>query len=441
MAEPAEPELVMIEPFIVVVILLGLIGIGAPIFLALGASGLVGLYMARGSLAFFFAPTSFFGQLNSFELIALPLFILMGNLLAATPVGANLFRAAALWLQWLRGGLAIATVGASAIFGAVSGVSVAGVAAVGSIAVPQMLERGYSRSLAAGSVVSSGALAMLIPPSVPFIIYGAVSSVSVADLFIGGIVPGIALALALSVYIWFRVLLRPTEAPDDVTEIPTLGERVRALGGIWHAMLLVVIVLGVIYSGVATPSEAAAFGAAGAFLIAGGVFRVLTRETLFETFASSAKVSGAILLIIGCAKIFGDYLNLVRLPETVSELLIGTNMPGWMILVVLMLALVVLGMLVDAVSLIVVTTPILLPLITTLGYDPLWFGIILVMNLEIAVVTPPVGLNLYALRGVCPMLSVEEIIGSVIPFVVVQFMMLMIFVLFPALSLWLPGLL
>lgn len=431
----------MIEPVIVVVVLLGLIAVGAPIFLALGASGLVGLYMARGSLAFFFAPTSFFGQLNSFELIALPLFILMGNLLAATPVGSNLFRAAALWLQWLRGGLAIATVGASAVFGAVSGVSVAGVAAVGSIAVPQMLERGYSRSLAAGSVASSGALAMLIPPSVPFIIYGAVSSVSVADLFIGGIVPGIALALALALYIWVRVRLRPDEAPAGLVERPPLGERMRALGGIWHAMLLVVVVLGAIYSGIATPSEAAAFGAAGAFVIATLIFRTLSLARLMEIFAASAKVSGAILLIIGCAKIFGDYLNLIRLPETLTEMLVGTALPDWGILVLLMIALVLLGMLVDAVSLIVVTTPILLPLITALGYDPLWFGIILVMNLEIAVVTPPVGLNLYALRGVCPMLSVEEIIRSVVPFVAVQFVMLMIFVLFPGLSLWLPGLL
>lgn len=431
----------MIEPVIVVMVLLALIGIGAPIFLALGASGLLGLYMSRGSLAFFFAPTSFFGQLNSFELIALPLFILMGNLLGATPVGQNLFRAAALWLQWLRGGLAIATVSASAVFGAVSGVSVAGVAAVGSIAVPQMLKHGYSRSIAAGSVATSGALAMLIPPSVPFIIYGAVSGVSVADLFIGGIVPGIALAAALSFYIWVRVLLRPEEAPQTLKETPSLKERMGALAGIWHAMLLVAIVLGAIYTGFATPSEAAAVGAGGAFLIATLVFRCLTLRSFLGIMAASVKISGAILLIMGCAKIFGDYLNLIRLPESVSETISATALPDWAVLTILMLALVVLGMLVDAVSLIVVTTPVLLPLIVSMGYDPLWFGIILVMNLEIAVVTPPVGLNLYALRGACPMLSVEEIIRSIIPFVFVQFVMLMIFVLWPALSLWLPNLL
>ncbi|MGR3545151.1 MAG: TRAP transporter large permease subunit, partial [Paracoccus sp. (in: a-proteobacteria)] len=172
----------MIEPLIVLVTLLALIAIGAPIFLALGAAGMIGLYMARGSMALFFGPSSLFAQLNSFELLALPLFVLMGNFLSATPVGANLYRAAALWFNRLRGGLAIATVGASTVFGAVSGVSIAGVAAIGSIAVPEMLARGYSHRLAAGAVVSSGALAMLIPPSVPLIIYGAVSGVSVADL-------------------------------------------------------------------------------------------------------------------------------------------------------------------------------------------------------------------------------------------------------------------
>ncbi|MEC9483378.1 MAG: TRAP transporter large permease subunit, partial [Halomonas sp.] len=301
----------MNDTVIVLISLVALIGLGMPIFLALGFAGLVGLYLAKGALAFFFAPSSLFGQLNSFELIALPLFVLMGNFLGATPVGASLFQAAVRWLNWLRGSLAISSVGASAMFGAVSGVSLAGVAAVGSIAVPQMLERGYSRSLAAGSVVSAGALAMLIPPSVPFIIYGAVSSVSVADLFIGGIVPGIVLALALSLYIYFRVGINPDEAPR-ARERFSWGERFRSLANIWHAALLVVAVLGSIYSGLATPSEAAAIGALGAFLIATLVFRSLSWRKLLEILAVTVRVSGAILLIIGCAKIFGDYLNLVR---------------------------------------------------------------------------------------------------------------------------------
>ncbi|RAR58203.1 tripartite ATP-independent transporter DctM subunit [Onishia taeanensis] len=427
------------DPVLVLLVLIGLIIFGAPIFLALGLSGLLGLYMARGSMAFFFAPSSLFGQLNAFELIALPLFILMGNFLGATPVGSSLFTAAVRWLNWLRGSLAISSVGASAMFGAVSGVSLAGVAAVGSIAVPQMLDRGYSRSLAAGSVVSAGALAMLIPPSVPFIIYGAVASVSVADLFIGGIVPGILLALALCVFIYIRVRLNPDEAPVSQEQF-TWKQRWSSLANIWHAGLLVLAVLGSIYSGLATPSEAAGIGALGAFLIATVVFRSLSWAKFMAIMGNTARISGTILLIIGCAKIFGDYLNMVRVPQLLTEALTSSGLPTWAILIAIMLLLILLGMIVDAVSLIVVTTPVLLPLITALGYDPLWFGIIMVLNLEIAVVTPPVGLNLYALRGVCPELRIEEIIRSALPFVIVQFLVLMLFVLVPSLSLWLPGL-
>ena len=417
-----------------------MIAFGFPIFLALGLSGLLGLYMAQGSLAFFFAPSSLFGQLNSFELIALPLFILMGSILGATPVGSSLFQAAVRWLNWLKGSLAISSVGASAMFGAVSGVSLAGVATVGSIAVPHMIERGYSRSLAAGSVVSAGALAMLIPPSVPFIIYGSVSGVSVADLFIGGIVPGVVLALALCLYIWVRVHFNPEEAPFS-TQTFTWKERFQSLGAIWHSALLVIAVLGSIYAGIATPSEAAGIGAFGALLIATLVFRSLSWSKFLSIVAETARISGVILLIIGCAKIFGDYLNFVRVPQILSEMLTSSPLPPWAILVAVMLLLVLLGMIVDAVSLIVVTTPVLLPLIIALGYDPLWFGIVLVLNLEIAVVTPPVGLNLYALRGVCPELSIEEIIRAALPFVAVQFFVLMLFVLFPGISLWLPGIL
>ncbi len=427
------------DPVLVVLALIAMIGLGVPIFLSLGVAGLIGLYMARGTLAFFFAPTSLFGQLNVFEMVALPLFILMGSLLGATPVGANLFQAAVRWLNWLRGSLAISSVGASAMFGAVSGVSLAGVAAVGSIAVPQMLERGYSRTLAAGSVVTAGALAMLIPPSVPFIIYGAVSSVSVADLFIGGIIPGIVLTLALSLYIFLRVTFNPGEAPIAEQRF-TWRERFHSLGQIWHAALLVLVVLGSIYTGFATPSEAAGVGALGAFFIAAAVFRSLTWAKLIQILGTTARISGAILLIMGCAKIFGDYLNMVRVPQLLTETLTTSGLPAWAILLAVMMLLVLLGMLVDAVSLIVVTTPVLLPLVEALGYDPLWFGIVLVLNLEIAVVTPPVGLNLYALRGVCPDLSIEEIIRSALPFVAVQFLVLMLFVFFPSLSLWLPGL-
>jgi tripartite ATP-independent transporter DctM subunit len=432
---------IVAEALLVSILLLALIVAGVNIYAALGLSGALGLFLTRGVNALALVPTSFFGQLNSFEMIALPLFILMGHVLAKTPIGRDLFFAGSRWLSWLPGGLAIASIGACTVFGAVSGVSIAGVAAVGGLAVPEMVNRGYSRSLAAGSVVTAGALAMLIPPSVPFIIYSAVTGDSVAKLFIGGIVPGLALAVMLSLFVLIRVLLRPTDAPAAADLHFTWKERFGSLRRIWHACVLITLVLGAIYTGVATPTEASAVGAAGAFLIAGIAYRMLTVGSILNILKESLRVSAAILIIMGCAKIFGDFLNMVRVPQMLSEFLLGLNVPAVVILLIIMALLVVLGMFVDAVSLIVVTTPILLPLIKGLGYDPLWYGIVLVMNLELAVVTPPVGLNLYTLRGVCPFLSVEEIIRASLPFVGIQFLGLLIFVVFPELALWLPGLL
>src|SRR5690606_4451239 len=205
------------------------------------------------------------------------------------------------------------------------------------------------------------------------------------------------------------------------------SERLASLKDVWHVVLLIGWVLGSIYTGIATPSEASAVGALGAFAVAGLIYRVLTPRLLLDILKQSLRVSAAILLIIGCAKIFGDFLNLVRVPQTLADALLALNLPDTAILLALMALLIVLGMFVDAVSLIVVTTPILLPLIVGMGYDPLWFGIVLVINLEIAVVTPPVGLNLYTLRGVCPFLRIEEIIKSSIPFVLIQILVLIVF--------------
>jgi len=429
----------MIVSLFVSFLLIIMIGLGIEIFLALGVAGALGIVLSKGFSMLALATTSFYGQLDVFEMIALPLFILMGHVLAKTPIGRDLFQAGSNWLYWLPGGLAIASVGACTIFGAVSGASVAGVAAIGSLAVPEMTKRGYSVKIAAGSVVTAGALAMLIPPSIPFIIYSAITGESVAKLFIGGIVPGLVMAFFLSVFIAIRVLIRPEMAPKVEDVQASWGQRFSSLGKIWHALVLILLVLGSIYTGIATPTEASAVGVAGAFLIAGGVYRILNLKSTFGILKDSLKISCAILMIMGSAKIFGDYLNMVRVPQYLSEYLLGLNLPNMVILLIIQALLIVLGMFVDAASLIVVTTPILLPLILGMGMDPLWFGIVLVINLELAVVTPPVGLNLYTLRGVCPFLSIEEIIRSSIPFLLVQLLALILFTLIPGLSLWLPS--
>jgi tripartite ATP-independent transporter DctM subunit len=421
-------------------LLLGFIFLGVEIFIALGVAGSLGILLFRGPDALAFALTSFFGQVTTFELLALPLFVLMGHVLGKSPIGGDLFTMATRWLSWLPGGLAIASIGACTVFGAVSGVSVAGVAAIGSMAVPEMLKRGYSTKIAAGSVVTAGALAMLIPPSVPFIIYSAITGESVAKLFIGGIVPGLVLAAMLSIYVFIRVLISPELAPQSAELKFSWRERWNSLGRVWHTGVLIFLVLGSIYLGVATPTEASALGAIGAFVIAGVVYGNMNLRRIVQIIRESMMISVAILLIMGCAKIFGDYLNMVRVPEQVTNFFMDLNMPNLVMVLLIQAILIVGGMFVDAGSLMVITTPILLPLIKAMGYDPLWYGIVLVINLELAVVTPPVGLNLYTLRSCCPVLTLEEIIKSSFPFLIIQLACLIIFSVYPPLSLWLPNL-
>src|SRR5512135_3741921 len=231
-------------PLLLTIVLLVLIFLGVEIFIALGAAGILGILLFRGPDALTLAITSCFGQITTFELLALPLFVLMGHVLAKSPIGGDLYTVATRWLSWLPGGLAIGSIGACTVFGAVSGVSVAGVAAIGSMAVPEMLKRGYSTKIAAGSVVTAGALAMLIPPSVPFIIYSALTGESVAKLFIGGIVPGLVLATMLSIYVLIRVLISPELAPRSAELKFSWRDRWMSLAKIWHTGILIFLVLG-----------------------------------------------------------------------------------------------------------------------------------------------------------------------------------------------------
>ncbi len=424
---------------LVVLLLLVLIALGVDIFISLGLAGVVGILLFRGPDALALAATAFFGQETTFELLALPLFVLMGNILAKSPIGGDLYSMGTRWLSWLPGGLAIASIGACTVFGAVSGVSVAGVAAIGSMAVPEMLKRGYSYKIAAGSVVTAGALAMLIPPSVPFIIYSAITGESIAKLFIGGIVPGLVLALMLSLYVLIRAILSPGLAPRGAEAGFTWKERWASLAKVWHTGILILMVLGSIYAGVATPTEASAIGTVGAFVIAALAYRNINLHRTFQILNESMRISVAIMVIIGCAMIFGSYLNMVRVPEMLSNFLIDLHLHRMVLILAIQALLVVGGMFVDAASLIVITTPILLPLIKALGFDPLWYGIILVINLELAVVTPPVGLNLYTLKSCVPSLSLEQIIESSTPFLMIEILCLLMFTFYPPLSLWLPN--
>lgn len=421
-----------------VAVLAVLIFVRAPLFLALGFAGVLGLYLIRGDLGLQTLPLALTAQLANFTLVAVPLYILIGETLSVTGLGRDLFRTCYTWMSRLPGSLGVASVGSCATFGAMSGVSLSGVAVVGRMAVPAMIERGYKPSFATGAVVAPGALAMLIPPSLMFILYSAVTGVSVAALFAGGIVPGILLALLMAGYIVIIATLRPENAPRT-DERFTWAEKFRSLVRVIPAILLIVAILGVIYTGIATPTEAAAVGSLGAFLIAGLVYRSLTWTNLRRILVSTIQVSCAVLAIVAAAFVFTKVLVLARVPSTVAEFVGGLDLPPFVIMAAIMLVLIVLGCLVDAASLLLVVTPVLVPVVTPLGYDPLWFGVLLVMNLELAVITPPVGLNLFAMKSVTPDIPLSQIIRGVIPYIILEFCLLMVMVAVPEIATWLPS--
>lgn len=423
-----------------VALLLVLIALRTPIFVALGVAGVAGLLGLGGLGATALVPLALVSQLQEYALVAAPLYILLGEALAVSGLGRDLFGAAHRWFNRVPGGLGASAVGASTVFGAMSGVSISSVAVIGRMAVPEMLERGYKPAFASGAVAASGALAMLIPPSLMFILYSSVTGESVAQLFAGGLLPGLLLAAMMIVYVVLRAKVAPANAPVDPDRF-TWRDRLVALGRISPALLLIALVLGSIYTGIATPTEAAAVGALAAFAVTGAVYHKLGWANLRRIFVSTAQVTAAVLAIVGSAFVFTQMLVLARVPDAFTAFIVGLDVPPTVIMIGIMLVLVLLGCLVDAASLLLVVTPILVPAVTELGYDPLWFGVLLVVNLEIAVITPPVGLNLYTMKSVVPELDLADIFRGIAPYVAIEGLLLVILIAFPQLATFLPGLL
>ncbi|MCH6159111.1 TRAP transporter large permease [Streptomyces marispadix] len=422
-----------------VVLLLLLIALRTPIFVALAVSGIAGLIGLGGLSGVELTPLSLVAQLQNYALVAAPLYILLGEVLAVSGLGRDLFGAAYRWFNRIPGGLGASAIGSSTVFGAMSGVSISSVAIIGRMAVPEMLARGYRPAFASGTVAASGALAMLIPPSLMFILYSSVTGVSIAELFAGGLIPGLLLAAFMIVYVVVRAKTAPANAPV-VAEHFTWGQRLSALVRISPALALIVLVLGSIYTGFATPTEAAAVGALAAFGVTGWVYRKLGWANLRTIFISTAHVTASILAIVGAAFVFTQMLVVARVPDAVSNFVVGLDTSPYLVVAVMMLVLIVLGCLVDAASLLLVVTPILVPAIEGLGFDPLWFGVLLVVNLEMAVITPPVGLNLYTMKSVVPELDLADIFRGILPYLAIEAGMLALVTAVPELATWLPGL-
>lgn len=411
---------------------------GAPVAVGMGLIGAIGTVAFISTGALTQLASIAYSQSASFVLVVVPLFVLMGEVIAFSGMGAALYRAASLWLRRLPGGLAAATVLACAGFASVCGSSPVTAATIGAVSVPEMMRNGYDRRLALGTTAAGGTLGILIPPSIPMILYGVITETSIGKLFLAGIVPGLMMAALLILTVALQVLWKPEIAPR-LPEPANRGERWRALGEVGPVIVLAVGIIGSIYGGIATPTEAGAVGAAGAILIATLLGRM--RISLLKTSLDATVKTTAMFLLLLIGGLFSSFV-LARLgvPQGMSELLTSLSAQPWMIIVMINLMLIVLGMFLDPMSILVIVAPIFLDAVRDIGYDPVWFGVIMTIQIEIAAITPPVGFNLFVLKSVGgDRFQMKDVVSGALIFIVPLLVGIVLLVMFPEIALWLPG--
>jgi C4-dicarboxylate transporter DctM subunit len=417
-------------------LLLVLLAIGMPVAFSLLLTGTLGLYLVGGMSAISgVLSTAPLSTAGTYELISIPMFILMAEFVIISGVADNLFKAASVWVGRVPGGLAMATALAGAGFGAISGSSTASAATLSSTTIPAMLKQGYEPKLAAGVVAISGTLSMLIPPSIALILYGIIADVSVSQLLIGGILPGILVMLAIMATVYVLVKLEPSRAPPGTAY--SWREKFASLRVVGSMLFLLFTVTGVIYTGVATPTEASGIGAFGALLIALKEGKI-NRRSLKTALMHAIHASCMIIMIIVCAKIFGYFFTMTQVTQNLVSWVGGLDTSKWIIIGVILIGYLMLGCLMDQIAILILTVPIVLPLIKSLGFDPIWFGVLIIVTAEVGLVTPPVGLNVFVVSRYTKR-PLAEIFAGVLPHVGVHLLLIALFVTFPQLILWLPS--
>lgn len=423
---------------IALVVLMILILLGMRIAYAVTIVGAIGIIVIRG-----LGPgTALLGTIPSsvvgtYSYSAIPLFILMGYLTYYSGIADDLFDTARVWVQHVHGGLPIATVLASAGFATVSGSSSAATSVLGKMAIPRMLDSGVDKKLAAGTVAMGGCIAALIPPSTIMIIYGIITEQSIGAMLIAGIIPGILTVVLYIIMIYVRTRLNPALAP--ITEKVSWTERFKSLKNIYGVIILFILIMGGMYFGIFTPTEAAGIGAGGALLL-GLVLRRLNFEKIRVSAMEAIKTSAMVFAIMVGISMLIRFLAQTGLTQFISGFITDLPVPPMMILVSMLIVYLILGMFMDAVSMMMITLPIFFPIILSLGFHPIWFGIIVVKMAEIGLVSPPVGLNCFIVKSVAPKIPLGKVFWGVVPFIFVEFLVVIILILFPQLVTFLPDL-
>lgn len=420
-----------------VLVILGLmLLIGMPVGFALAVAGGVGIYIMGGpSMLLGILDTTPLSSVSSYELITVPMFVLMAEFVILSGVADDLFKAMATWVGRIPGGLGIATAFAGAGFGAISGSSTASAATLSATTIPSMLKQKYDPQLACGVVAISGTLAMLIPPSIALVLYGIIAEVSIGKLLIAGVIPGIVITLTIALTVLFLVWRDPALAPPGPGY--TWREKLGALRIAGPMIFLFGAVTGVIYLGVATPTEASALGAVGAFILA-LIARRLTWQTVIRALTASASTTCMILMIILGAKIFGYFFTVTQTTQELVRFISQLPVSPYIVLLFILCIYFVLGCIMDQVAILILTVPVILPVMVAIGFDPIWFGVIVILMAEIGLVTPPLGLNVFVVAKYTGR-PLGEIFGGVWPHVWAHLIAVGLMVAFPQIILWLPS--
>jgi C4-dicarboxylate transporter, DctM subunit len=422
---------------LVLVVTLAMLLSGVPVAFGLGVISIAFLILFQGFDALKVVAETFYAGLNDFTLVSIPMFVMMGAAIGSSPAGKDLYEALDRWLYRLPGGLVISNLGACAIFAALTGSSPACCAAIGKMGIPEMRRRGYPDDVATGSICAGGTLGILIPPSITFILYGIATETSIGRLFLAGVMPGLLLTglfMAWTLFIIWKRGFR-AHAPDFRYR---WKEKFQSIPKIAPFIAIIIGVMWVLYGGVATPSEAAGVGAALCVLCAVLIYRMWSPEKWWQILRDTTRESIMILTIIAAAVLFGYMLTSLYLTQTLAQAIADMHVNRWVLMGLINVFLLVCGFFIPPAAIILMTSPILLPIITAAGFDPVWFGVILTINMEVGLIHPPVGLNIYIVQAIAPDVPVTRVMWGTIPYVLCMFLAIVILCVFPEIATWLP---
>ncbi|HJU21912.1 MAG TPA: TRAP transporter large permease [Casimicrobiaceae bacterium] len=426
------------QGIIVLVVTLLVLLSGAPVAFGLGLLSIIFIAIFQGLDALHVVAETFFSGLNDFTLVSIPMFVMMGAAIGSSPAGKDLYEALDRWLYRLPGGLVLANLGACAIFAALTGSSPACCAAIGKMGIPEMRRRGYPSDIATGSICAGGTLGILIPPSITLILYGIATETSIGRLFIAGVLPGLMLTGLFMLWTLFIVWKRGFRAHAPNFRY-SWKEKFASIPKIAPFIVIIIAVMYALYGGVATPSEAAGVGAALCVLLAIVIYRMWGAGEWWTILRDTTRESVMILMIIAAAAVFGYMLTSLYLTQTLAQAIADMHVNRWVLMALINVFLLVCGFFIPPAAIILMTSPIIYPIIKAAGFDPVWFGVILTINMEIGLIHPPVGLNIYIVSSIAPDVPVTRVMWGTIPYVLCMVLAIVILCAVPEIATWLPN--